>query len=93
MNQHTSPARVSRGTADRAGADTGYVILSYLIAGVGLYGFLGWLGDSFLHTRFLLPLGIVAGSALSLYIIVKRFGSSGQATNVEADASQGEESE
>jgi ATP synthase protein I len=58
-----------------AGMDIGMRVLSYLIAGVALYGFLGWLGDHFLGTRFLLPIGIVAGAALGCYVIIRRFGS------------------
>lgn len=50
-------------------------ILSYLIAGISLYGGLGWLGDHFLNTRFLLPVGFVAGMAISVYVIIKRYGS------------------
>ena len=43
----------------------GMRVLSYLIAGVVLYGFLGWLGDHFLRTSFLLPVGIVVGAAFA----------------------------
>jgi hypothetical protein len=38
------------------------MVLSYLIGGVLVYGGLGWLGDHFLGTSFLLPLGIVLGA-------------------------------
>ena len=58
-----------------AGMDIGMRVLSYLIAGVALYGFLGWLGDHFLGTGFLLPLGIVLGAGLACYVIIRRFGS------------------
>jgi F0F1-type ATP synthase assembly protein I len=54
--------------------DMGMQVLSYLIAGVALYGFLGWLGDRFLGTGFLLPIGIVLGAALGCYVIIRRFG-------------------
>ena len=57
------------------GMNLGMRVLSYLISGVALYGFLGWLGDHFLHTSFLLPIGIVAGAALGCYAIIRRFGS------------------
>jgi len=57
-----------------AGMDIGMRVLSYLIAGVALYGFLGWLGDHFLGTRFLLPIGIVLGAGLGCYVIIRRFG-------------------
>ena len=57
-----------------AGMDIGMRVLSYLIAGVAFYGFLGWVGDRFLGTGFLLPIGIVAGAALGCYVIIRRFG-------------------
>jgi F0F1-type ATP synthase assembly protein I len=57
-----------------AGMDVGMRVLSYLIAGVAFYGFLGWLGDHFLGTGFLLPIGIVVGAALGCYVIIRRFG-------------------
>ena len=57
-----------------AGIDVGMRVLSYLIAGVAFYGFLGWLGDRFLGTAFLLPTGIIVGAALGCYVIIRRFG-------------------
>jgi F0F1-type ATP synthase assembly protein I len=56
------------------GMDLGLRVLSYLIAGVGLYGLLGWVGDQYLGTEFLLPIGIVAGAAFGCYVIIRRFG-------------------
>ena len=56
------------------GMNLGMRVLSYLISGVGFYGFLGWLGDHFLGTGFLLPIGIVFGAALGCYVIIRRFG-------------------
>ena len=56
------------------GMNEGMRVLSYLISGVLLYGFLGWVGDHFLGTSFLLPIGIVAGAALGCYVIIQRFG-------------------
>jgi F0F1-type ATP synthase assembly protein I len=38
------------------------------------YGALGWLVDRLAHTNFLLPVGLVFGIAVSLYMIIKRFG-------------------
>ncbi len=49
-----------------AGMDIGMRVLSYLIGGVALYGFLG--------TGFLLPTGIVLGAGLGCYVIIRRFG-------------------
>ena len=56
------------------GMNLGMRVLSYLISGVACYGFLGWLGDHFFGTGFLLPIGIVLGAALGCYVIIRRFG-------------------
>jgi ATP synthase protein I len=45
----------------------------YLVAGVGLYGFLGWLADRWLGTSFLVVVGILGGAALGLYMTFARF--------------------
>ena len=57
-----------------AGMDQGLRVLSYLIAGVLVYGLLGWVGDHFLGTEFLLPVGIVAGAGFGVYVVIRRFG-------------------
>jgi F0F1-type ATP synthase assembly protein I len=59
---------------EMAGMDQGMRVLSYLIAGVLLYGGLGWLGDHVLGTGFLLPVGIVLGAAGGCYVIIRRYG-------------------
>lgn len=45
-----------------------------LLSGVLFYGGLGFVGDHFLHTEFLLPIGIVLGMAASIFMIIKRYG-------------------
>jgi ATP synthase protein I len=64
----------SAGAEQLDGMNLGMRVLSYLISGVAFYGFLGWLGDHYLGTGFLLPIGIVAGAALGCYVIIRRFG-------------------
>ena len=54
--------------------DDGMVALSYILAGLILYGGLGWLGDHYLHTQWLLPVGLILGLASSTYLIIKRYG-------------------
>ena len=56
------------------GMDLGMRVLSYLISGVLVYGLLGWVGDHFLGTTFLLPIGIVLGAAFGVYVVIRRFG-------------------
>lgn len=94
----TSPiddARVSKGSGLKE-SEQGYAALSYILAGILLYGGLGWLGDRLCGTHWMLPVGFLGGSILSLYLVVKRFGgaTSPSADNAdEARASRGEESE
>jgi F0F1-type ATP synthase assembly protein I len=64
----------SQGGEESGGMDLGLRVLSYLISGVLIYGLLGWLGDHYLGTKFLLPIGIVAGAAFGAYVIIRRFG-------------------
>lgn len=60
-----------------ADSGQGMRVLSYLIAGPLAYGAIGWALDTFLlHTGFLLPIGIVVGMALSVFLIMRRFGGS-----------------
>ena len=44
----------SQGGEESGGMDLGLRVLSYLIAGVLVYGLLGWLGDHYFGTKFLL---------------------------------------
>ena len=69
---HTDERGQSRPVADSDAMNQGMRVLSHLIAGVALYGALGWVGDHFLHTSFLLPVGIVLGAALGIYTTIKR---------------------
>ena len=55
--------------------DDGMVALSYILAGLILYGGLGWLGDHYFNTVWLLPVGLIIGLASSIYLIIKRYGS------------------
>ena len=49
-------------------------IFAEMLAGILLYGGLGYLGDHFWHTSFLLPAGLLIGFGLSMYLVFKRFG-------------------
>jgi ATP synthase protein I len=62
---------------DMKSSEDGLRVLSYLIAGPLFYGILGWLGDRFWDTAFLLPVGIVVGMALSVIMVIRRFGQLG----------------
>ncbi len=64
----------SQGGEKLAGMNEGMRVLSYLLSGVLFYGFLGWLGDHFLGTHFLVPVGILLGAGFGVYTIIRRFG-------------------
>ncbi|WP_130865561.1 AtpZ/AtpI family protein [Acidipropionibacterium timonense] len=68
---------------DRTGAarsEDGMGVLSYVLAGLLFYGGIGWLLDRWLHQSWLLPVGMIIGLALSVYLIVKRYGSADPAS-------------
>lgn len=65
--QETDPPRPGRGPDP-------WSAFGYLVAGVGLYGGIGWLLDRWLGTTFLVAIGIFVGMGLSIYLIFKRFG-------------------
>jgi ATP synthase protein I len=71
---------------DTTAMDQGMRVLAYLISGVLLYGALGWVGDHYLHTQFLLPVGIVLGAGLGIYSTIRRLAAMDAATRP-ADAS------
>lgn len=55
-------------------ADNAWRAFAYLLSGPLVYGGLGALLDRWLGTGFLLPVGIVGGMALSVYLIWFRYG-------------------
>ena len=57
------------------GHGSGMAILSLLMAGIGFYGVLGWLADRYFATVWCLPVGLILGLAVSIYLIIKRYGS------------------
>ncbi len=58
----------------QGGMDQGYRILSIMIAGLLVYGGVGWLLDRWLGTSWWLPIGIVLGVGLGVYYVVVKFG-------------------
>ena len=49
----------------------------YVVSGVALYGFLGWLLDRWWGTTFMVAIGILAGAGLGIYMTFGRFGRPG----------------
>lgn len=79
MSQRSPGASGPQQEPVRAGGmEEGLRVLSYLIAGLAVYGFLGWLGDDLLGTGWMLPTGMVLGMAGSVYLIIRRYGRADQ---------------
>jgi F0F1-type ATP synthase assembly protein I len=74
---------------DAQGMNLGMQVLSYLISGVLLYGAIGWVADHFLGTGFLLPVGIVLGAGLAIYLTIKRMGALTDGTHVATGVAPG----
>lgn len=68
------PEDLSSSGAGRAKQDDAMGVLSYLLAGLLFYGGLGYLGNLAFGVSWLLPLGLIGGVVLSIYLIIKRFG-------------------
>lgn len=45
----------------------------YVVAGVAVYGLIGWLADRWFDTSFLVAIGILAGAGLGIYMTYARF--------------------
>lgn len=54
--------------------DDGMVVLSYVLAGLLLYGGLGFLADKLGGTSWMFPVGLIIGLAVSIYRIIKKYG-------------------
>jgi len=53
-----------------------YAVLSHLLAGVVLYGGIGWLLDWWLGTRGFVAAGLVLGAAAGVWAVWLRYGRS-----------------
>jgi ATP synthase protein I len=53
-----------------------WAAFGYLVAGVGVYGLLGWGLGVWLHASYLTPVGILVGAALGLVLVFYQFGRS-----------------
>ena len=56
--------------------NAGWTIFSYLIAGMVVYGLIGWLVATVTHISVLLPAGALAGLAVATGGVVYKYGRS-----------------
>ncbi|MFC7545859.1 hypothetical protein [Plantactinospora sp. GCM10030261] len=56
-------------------AGAGWTALAYLIGGLAVWGFIGWLVDQWLDTGGIATgVGIVLGAAGGVYLVIRRLG-------------------
>jgi len=61
-------------TDGRDFADAMWSVPSSLLAGMAIYGGLGWLLDRWLDTSAFFPIGTVLGLVLGGYLVYRKFG-------------------
>lgn len=70
-----NPPEGRREDAAATGAGQGWTAVSYLVGGMLVWGFFGWLADRWLHTGgWAMAFGAVLGAAGGVYLIVRRMG-------------------
>ena len=58
-----------------SGANEGWAAVGYLISGIAVWGFVGWLIDEWLNAGGIITAtGCVLGAAGGIYLVVKRLG-------------------
>jgi F0F1-type ATP synthase assembly protein I len=56
------------------GAAEGWAVVGTLIAGMAVWGGVGWLLDRWLGTGAFVPIGVIVGVASAIYLIVVKYG-------------------
>jgi ATP synthase protein I len=52
----------------------GWIIFSYLLSGMAVYGLIGWLVSRVTHVALLFPLGMIVGLGLAVVLIIFKYG-------------------
>jgi F0F1-type ATP synthase assembly protein I len=75
MTGDRSPHRPRDDDEAGAASNQGWAAVSYLIGGIAVWGFIGWLVDRWLHTGGIATaVGAVLGAAGGVFLIVRRMG-------------------
>jgi hypothetical protein len=73
----SSPGQTPGGRKQTGAENPGWTVFSYMLAGMIFYGGVGWaIGHWVIHSPLWFPLGMVVGLALSIVLVILRFGRS-----------------
>jgi len=62
-------------SGEASGANLGWTVVGYLLSGMAVWGFLGWLVDKWLQwDGIATAIGIIVGMAGAIYLIVRKLG-------------------
>jgi len=92
MSDHEALTPAARAQQEAAaqgraqGLETGWTVLSYLLAGMAAYGAIGWLIGRAVHVPVLFPIGMLVGLAISIGFIIYRYGVQGAGTQPQTSA-------
>jgi hypothetical protein len=67
-----TPSESGKSPPPQGGGDP-WAAFGYVVAGVALYGLLGWGLSVWLHASYLLPIGILVGAALGLVLVFYQY--------------------
>src|SRR5438105_3629077 len=68
------PSRPANPARGGSGADTGWSIIGTMLSGMAVWGGAGWLLDRWLDTKVFVPVGILLGMAVAIYVVVVKYG-------------------
>ena len=57
-----------------SGADTGWSVIGTMLSGMAIWGGAGWLLDRWLDTKVFVPVGILLGISVAIYMVVVKYG-------------------
>lgn len=72
----TDPTAHETGAGADSQRDGGMRALSYIIAGIVVYGGVGWIVDRVFHQSWGVPVGLILGMGFGVYLVITRFAGS-----------------
>ena len=73
MSQQNPPSAPDGETSPEPPQGDPWHAFGYLVSGVLMYGFLGWLVDQWWKTSFMVVVGILVGAGMGIYMTFARF--------------------